>query len=56
MNYEQYKQEMDKLERRFDEALSMDDPVAADNYQKQMDRLTARVTAEHDAALRSRLH
>ena len=54
MSYEQYVREMDKLERRFDEALSIDDPVAADNYQKQMDRLTARMTAEHDAALRNK--
>ena len=54
MSYEEYKREMDKLERHFNNALSIDDPVAADLFQKQMDSLTAHVTAEHDAALRNK--
>ena len=43
MSYEQYKREMDRLERLHDDALSMDDPVATTVFQKQMDNLNARM-------------
>jgi hypothetical protein len=52
MNYEQYKMEMDKLQKQFDYYASIDNFAGMDVVQQKMDNLTASVCAIADANLR----
>lgn len=54
MSYEEYAQEMDRLQKEFDRCASIDDYVGMDRVQNQMDKLTNSVSNFHTNQIRQK--